>query len=96
MKTKIKNLVLEAARTAFEKGLLPSDQTPEFEVETPKHDGQGDFSTNFAMVSAKLQKMAPAKIAKSLVASMSDNAATSLGPALEKIEVAGPGRNNFV
>lgn len=95
MKTKIKNLVLEAARTAFEKGLLPSDQTPEFEVETPKHDGQGDFSTNFAMVSAKLQKMAPAKIAKSLVASMSDNADSFLGPALEKIEVAGPGFINF-
>ena len=95
MKTKIRIMVLDAARTAFEKGLLPSDQAPEFEVETPKHEGQGDFSTNFAMVSAKLQKMAPAKIAKSLVAAMSDSADTSLGPALEKIEVAGPGFINF-
>nr|WP_319491338.1 arginine--tRNA ligase [uncultured Desulfobacter sp.] len=95
MKTKIRTMVLDAARAAFEKGVLPSDQTPEFEVETPKHEGQGDFSTNFAMVSAKLQKMAPAKIAKTLVESMSDIADASLGPALEKIEVAGPGFINF-
>ncbi len=88
-------MVLDAVHAAFEKGLLPSDQTPEFEVETPKHEGQGDFSTNFAMVSAKLQKMAPAKIAKSLVEAMSDSADTSLGPILEKIEVAGPGFINF-
>nr|WP_321399710.1 arginine--tRNA ligase [uncultured Desulfobacter sp.] len=95
MKTKIRTMVLDAARAAFEKGVLPSDQTPEFEVETPKYEGQGDFSTNFAMVSAKLQKMAPAKIAKTLVESMSDIADASLGLVLEKIEVAGPGFINF-
>ncbi|WP_020589676.1 arginine--tRNA ligase [Desulfobacter curvatus] len=95
MKTKIRTMVLDAARSSFEKGLLPSDQVPEFEVETPKYEGQGDFSTNFAMVSAKLQKMAPAKIAERLVASMSESAHTSLGSALEKIEVAGPGFINF-
>jgi len=95
MKTKIRTMVLDAARTAFEKDLLPSNQVPEFEVESPKYEGQGDFSTNFAMVSAKLQKMAPAKIAKSLVEVMSDSAPTPLGSVLEKIEVAGPGFINF-
>jgi arginyl-tRNA synthetase len=95
MKTKIRTMLLDAARTAFEKGLLPSNQVPEFEVETPKHEGQGDFSTNFAMVSAKLQKMAPAKIAKSLVEAISDTPHTPLGSVVEKIEVAGPGFINF-
>lgn len=95
MKTKIRTILLDAARTAFEKGLLPSNQVPEFEVETPKHEGQGDFSTNFAMVSAKLQKMAPAKIAKSLIDGISDTPHTPLGSVLEKIEVAGPGFINF-
>ncbi|WP_289020414.1 arginine--tRNA ligase [Desulfobacter postgatei] len=95
MKTKIRTILLDAARTAFEKGLLPSNQVPEFEVETPKHEGQGDFSTNFAMVSAKLQKMAPAKIAKSLIEAISDTPHTPLGSVLEKIEVAGPGFINF-
>ncbi|MDX9963078.1 arginine--tRNA ligase [Desulfobacter postgatei] len=95
MKTKIRTILLDAARTAFEKGLLPSNQVPEFEVETPKHEGQGDFSTNFAMVSAKLQKMAPAKIAKSLIEAISDTPHTTLGSVLEKIEVAGPGFINF-
>ncbi len=88
-------MLLDAARTAFERGLLPSNQVPEFEVETPKHEGQGDFSTNFAMVSAKLQKMAPAKIAKSLVEAISDTPHTPLGSVVEKIEVAGPGFINF-
>ncbi len=88
-------MLLDAAGTAFEKGLLPSNQVPEFEVETPKHEGQGDFSTNFAMVSAKLQKMAPAKIAKSLVEAISDTPHTPLGSVVEKIEVAGPGFINF-
>ncbi len=88
-------MVIDAARAAFEKGMLPSDQVPEFEVETPKHEGQGDFSTNFAMVSAKLQKMAPAKIAKTLVESMSDMSDASLGTSLAKMEVAGPGFINF-
>lgn len=95
MKTKIRTMLLDAAGTAFEKGLLPSNQVPEFEVETPKHEGQGDFSTNFAMVSAKLQKMAPAKIAKSLVEAISDTPHTPLGSVVEKIEVAGPGFINF-
>ncbi|EIM64613.1 arginine--tRNA ligase [Desulfobacter postgatei] len=95
MKTKIRTILLDAARTAFEKGFLPSNQVPEFEVETPKHEGQGDFSTNFAMVSAKLQKMAPAKIAKSLIEAISDTPHTPLGSVLEKIEVAGPGFINF-
>ncbi len=88
-------MVLDAAAVAFEKGLLPSNQVPDFEVEVPKHDGQGDFSTNFAMVSAKTQKMAPAKIAKIIVDIMSSPDDKEMGQALEKIETAGPGFINF-
>ena len=88
-------MVLGAAKNAFEKGLLPSDQVPDFEVEIPKHDGQGDFSTNFAMVSARIQKMAPAKIAGVIVDLMSGTDDGEMGQALEKIETAGPGFINF-
>jgi arginyl-tRNA synthetase len=89
MKTKIKQIVLAAAHGAFEKGELPSDQIPEMEIEAPKHAGQGDFSTNFAMVSAGLQRMAPQKIAHIVVSNMESF------DFIEKIEVAGPGFINF-
>jgi arginyl-tRNA synthetase len=92
MKIKIKQIVLAAAQLAFEKGVLPSDQIPDMDIEEPKHISQGDFSSNFAMVSAGIQKMAPKKIAQVLVSVME-----SMAPAqgIEKIEVAGPGFINF-
>ena len=62
---------------------------PDMEIEVPKHEGQGDFSTNYAMVSAKLQKMAPRAIAQALVDAMPSD------EAVEKVEIAGPGFINF-
>ncbi len=89
MKTNIRELVLKAAKVAFENGSLPVNEIPDMEIEAPRHAGQGDFSTNFAMVSAGIQKMAPRKIAEALVA--------AIDPVdyIEKIEVAGPGFINF-
>ncbi|MEH0018864.1 MAG: arginine--tRNA ligase [Desulfobacter sp.] len=95
MKTKIREMVLCAAQKAFEDGLLPFDQIPEMEIETPKHDGQGDFSTNFAMVSARVQKMAPRQIAQAIVDSISLDDAGATGHLVEKVEIAGPGFINF-
>ena len=89
MKTKIRQLVVQAAGTAFENGELPSDKMPDMEIEVPKHEGQGDFSTNYAMVSAKLQKMPPRAIAQAVVDAMPSD------PDVEKVEVAGPGFINF-
>ncbi len=89
MKNTIKDLVQAAAKKAFDTGTLPSDQMPDMEIEAPKHDSQGDFSTNFAMVSAGIQKMAPQKIAHALVAAMDAPAC------IDKVEVAGPGFINF-
>ncbi len=92
MKTKIKQIVLRAAQEAFEQGELPSGQIPGMDIETPKHDSQGDFSTNFAMSSAGIQKMAPKKIAQILVSTMESMDSIDH---IEKIEVAGPGFINF-
>ncbi|WDP92635.1 MAG: arginine--tRNA ligase [Desulfobacter sp.] len=95
MKTTIREMVLGAATKAFEDGLLPSDQVPDMEIETPKHAGQGDFSTNFAMVSAKIQKMAPRQIAQAVVDSMPLEDKDGFGAMVEKVEIAGPGFINF-
>ncbi|MBU8849982.1 MAG: arginine--tRNA ligase [Desulfobacterales bacterium] len=97
MKHTIKRIVLDAAKKAFENGALLSDQVPEMEIEEPRHQAHGDFSTNFAMVSASIQKMAPRKIAEILISSIEELAETSgeTGSLVEKIEIAGPGFINF-
>jgi arginyl-tRNA synthetase len=90
MKESIKQLILDGARKAYEKGLLKSDEFPEMEIEEPRYDAQGDFSTNFAMVSASVQKMAPRKIAEAVLSCMDDTESV-----VEKTEIAGPGFINF-
>ena len=90
MKSRIKKLIIEAASQAQAKGLLSSVDFPEVNVEKPKVEAHGDFSTNFAMVIASLQKMAPRKVAQAIVDQLNDS-----GRLLEKIEIAGPGFINF-
>ncbi len=89
IKEQIKDIVLAAARAAYEKGALKSSQVPDMDIEEPKHESQGDLSTNFAMVSAGLQKMAPQKIAQAVVDAMAPV------DIIEKTAVAGPGFINF-
>jgi len=89
MKHTIKNMVTAAAVKAVAAGRLPSGQLPDMEIEAPKHDSQGDLSTNFAMVSAAIQKMAPRQIAQVLIDHMEPR------DWIDKIEVAGPGFINF-
>lgn len=89
MKDTIKSMVLEAARAAYENKKLPSDAVPEMEIEVPRHTSHGDYSTNFALVSAGSQKMAPRQIAEILVSFLSSS------EKIEKVEIAGPGFINF-
>lgn len=90
MKQTIKALIENAARAAYEKGSLPSDEFPAVTVEAPKVDSQGDFSTNIAMVMAKVQKMPPRKVAEAIVAEIS----TCDGLVVE-VAIAGPGFINL-
>ena len=90
MKNRIKKLIIEAASKAHAKGLLSSADFPEVNLEKPKVEAHGDFSTNFAMVMASLQKMPPRKVAQAIVDHLNDS-----GRLLEKIEIAGPGFINF-
>jgi len=90
MKQKIKNLIRNAATRAYEKGDLPSKALPEIEVEVPKIESHGDFSTNLAMVMASVQKMPSRKIAESILKHLTDP-----DNILAKTEIAGPGFINF-
>ncbi|MCK5204918.1 MAG: arginine--tRNA ligase, partial [Desulfobacterales bacterium] len=69
---------------------LPSDDIVETEVDEPKAEAHGDFSTNIAMVMASVQKMPPRKIAEVITRHIEDPEGI-----LEKSEIAGPGFINF-
>jgi len=90
MKQTIKALIENAARSAYDKGALPSDEFPSVTIETPKVGAQGDFSTNIAMVMAKAQKMPPRKIAEAVVAEIPVD-----GGMVERVDIAGPGFINL-
>jgi arginyl-tRNA synthetase len=90
MKDRIKDIILAAARRAHAQGALRSNEFPPVLVEEPKLASHGDFSTNFALVSASVQKAAPRNIAEALVKAIQDPEQI-----LVKTEIAGPGFINF-
>lgn len=90
MKQKIKKLILAAAKNAYKNGELTSSSFPDIEVEVPKIESHGDFSTNMAMVMASGQKMPPQKIAAAITKHITDREEM-----LAKTEIAGPGFINF-
>lgn len=90
MKQKLADIILFAAKKAFEKGKMVSDEFPAVEIGEPKTAMHGDFSTNFAMVMASAQKMPPRKIAEIITGEIEDHAGL-----IEKTEIAGPGFINF-
>ena len=90
MKETVKHLIADAARRAHQNGALPVPPPAEIEVDEPRLEAHGDFATNFAMVMAKIQKMAPRKIAEAIVAHLGDEAGL-----LTRVEIAGPGFINL-
>jgi len=61
-----------------------------YTVELPKHEGQGDFSSNIALVLAGIEKQNPREIAAKLAKELMQNAEL-----FERVEIAGPGFVNF-
>ena len=90
MKDRIRGLLADAARRAHTAGALPSGDFPDIDIEVPKVEAHGDFATNFAMIMAKIQRMAPRRIAEIIIAHL-DGAADLIA----KTEIAGPGFINF-
>lgn len=90
MKKNIADIITAAAQKAHASGTLPSGDFPPVEIEAPKIDIHGDFASNFAMLSAKKQKMAPRKIAQAVIDHLEDTRGI-----LDRVEIAGPGFINF-
>ncbi|ALN55608.1 arginyl-tRNA synthetase [Lysobacter enzymogenes] len=90
MKTTLHALVAQAIDALRDAGTVPADlSTPDFVIERPKNRGQGDFSTNAAMLLAKPARGNPRELAQKLVAALPADAD------IAKVEIAGPGFINF-
>ena len=86
-----RELLVQAVNTAMEKGDLPQTELPDFIVEIPSDNRNGDIASNLALAGAKAFRSAPRKIADAIAANL---------PALEntlfeKVEIAGPGFINL-
>ncbi|MDO4730794.1 MAG: arginine--tRNA ligase [Clostridia bacterium] len=90
IKTNIQNEIHNTFNRLFENSLLPSNNIPNFNIETPADPKHGDYSSNVAMVCAKVFKTAPVKIADLLVRNFDFP-----NGMFEKIEVVAPGFINF-
>jgi arginyl-tRNA synthetase len=84
----------EYVQAALQQALATSgweiSQTPWLGLERPKQEELGDLSSPLAMTLARELKMAPRKVAETLVAHLPQDPAY-----LEKVEIAGPGFINF-
>ena len=89
-----KNAVSEIINAAYDaavaKGELPSGAVFSGIVEIPKDTANGDFAANHAMTGAKALRMAPKKIAETLINNMELD-----GTWFSSAECAGPGFINF-
>lgn len=71
------------------KNVLKDYNVKDFDVEIPSDEKHGDLSSNVALLSAKVLKMAPIKIAQMITSNIGEV------EYVEKIEIAGPGFINF-
>lgn len=85
----LKDLLAKAVlEVATERG-FPQENLPEVILERPRHEGQGDWASNIAMLLAKSLKTKPRDLAEEIVSRIGRD------PHVEKAEVAGPGFINF-
>src|SRR5579884_2009308 len=68
-----------------------ADSWAALKLERPKHDRQGDYATNAAMLLAPAMRAAPPKIAALLAHELE----RELGELLDRTEIAGPGFLNL-
>lgn len=90
IRSQLKGLLDDVFQEGVENGTWGNGAAGKYTVELPKREGQGDFSTNIAMVLAGSEKRNPREIANLI--------AEKLGAAeniVAKVDVAGPGFVNI-
>lgn len=88
-KSALRQAVAAACQKAMADGVLPEAGLPDFVIETPKDEKNGDFSTNVAMQLTRIMRQNPRKIAEAIVGGI------ALPELIDHIDIAGPGFINF-
>jgi arginyl-tRNA synthetase len=91
IRQKIAKLIKKSIKELQKEKIFPEFEIPEIKIEHPEEKIHGDYSTNVAMVIAKLVKKEPTEIAN-LIKSKIKNQKSKI---LEKVEVVKPGFINF-
>ncbi|MDX9894967.1 MAG: arginine--tRNA ligase [Desulfofustis sp.] len=86
----MKQLVDRCFADGVKQGLWSASATGRYTVEVPKHDNQGDFSTNIALIMAGLEKRNPRDLATRFVAMLEEEKEL-----IDSIAIAGPGFINI-
>lgn len=89
MKSQIEALLNAAIRQLQAAQQLPADLDPKIVVERTKDKQHGDYASNLAMMLAKPAGKKPRDLAAELIAALPAD------PAVQKVEIAGPGFINF-
>ena len=90
IRTQLKDVIDRCFDQGVEQGFWGEAGAGLYKLEVPRHDGQGDFSTNLALIVAGKEKRNPREVATQLVELL--EAEETL---LEKVEIAGPGFVNL-
>lgn len=88
MKDEIKKAVEKAVLDLKRAENWPEFAVPEIEVDCPKEEIFGDYTTNIAMILARILKENPIEIAQELAEKISHES-------IEKVEIVAPGYINF-
>ncbi len=86
---RLEKIVEACFAQGVESGSWSDKAAGKYSIEVPKRDGQGDFSTNMAMVMAGMEKKNPREIASQVVELLGQE------DIIEKLEIAGPGFVNI-
>ncbi|BHH83895.1 arginine--tRNA ligase [Desulforhopalus sp. 52FAK] len=86
IRSQLKKVLETCFNDGVAEGLWSDKAAGKFAVELPKHEGQGDFSTNFALVLAGIEKKNPREIAGQISEKLK-----AVSDLVERVEIAGPG-----
>ena len=89
MKNLISQLLASAISTLQSEGALPTDISPNIQVETARDKNHGDFASNLALTLAKPAGMKPRDLAEKIIAALPQSEAVA------QVSIAGPGFINF-
>lgn len=89
MKERIYELIGEALKRASRAGAIPEVEGVSFSVEYPPDDSFGDYASNVALVLGSTLRKRPRDVAEAILQHLPSD------PALQRVEVAGPGFLNF-